>query len=331
MTSSRERLRLAFSETSDPVTYVPRDACEGALAAIRRWGDADGVGSSVAALVGTPGLGKTMILRVTEARVHPAPGEHGERALYLPYASLDFEDLVRWSYGLLGRGMPTMPEAARARDATASADEHAGASEQRGAWLMQSLLGLGGGPRDPLYLIIDDADSMPPPTVEMLLKALPRSDSPVRFLLALNPDSKATRLLAALHALNPTEIRFRARMNQDETATYLRTRARRAGLSPEEIERIDESAVQRIHSLSGGIPRRAHRLAAGLLEDDKNAPRVFVDDKREHEGWMGRPMAEDGAENGTEDEQADDLDASYDAASSDLQEDTTRESRDRSA
>lgn len=293
MTSSRSMSlieasrRRAFSETCDPSAYVPRDATEAVLSAIRVWGDSDDLGSSVAALIGTPGLGKTQLLRVTESRIgrgvalSAAEGQifggrvPQARSLYLPYAGLAMTDLAIWVHGLLGLPLERGIEFGDPDVA------------------LRSLLDLGGGPSDPFFLMFDDADSMPMESIRTLIRGLPRSQSPLRILLTLNPDSKATKLLGSLHAFQPTEISFRTRMSVEETANYVRARMRWAGFPGVEIARIDDLEATRIHALSAGVPRRVHELASARFESTEHSRPVALEEKQRREDWMGRPIEDE--------------------------------------
>ncbi len=279
--------RRAFSETCDPSAYVPRDATEAVLAAIRTWGESDDLGSSVAVLIGTPGLGKTQLLRVIESRVNEGAamiggpigsvgGRGGKaRALYLPYAGLAVPDLAIWVHGLLGISPSRVAE-----------------FEDPGRAL-EALIELGGGPADPFYLLFDDADSMPMETLQALIVGLPRSNSPLRIVVTLNLDSKATRLLSALHPFEPAEISFRTRMNPQETGAYVRARMQWAGFPGAEIARIDGVEASRIHALSSGVPRRVHELAFARFESSGDPRPNALTEKQRREDWMGRPIEDD--------------------------------------
>ncbi len=281
MASIEEKYRRAFAETCDPHSYIPRDATEAALLSIRRWIESSARGSTLAALVSSPGLGKTQLLRVVEAwfNARSQGSDRGmariRRALYLPYAGLSPTDLSCWVLGLLG-----IPP-----DSMVMPDDDPSAIE--------ALMALGRGFEDPFLLILDDADSMPAETLEALVERLPIEASPLKILIGLNMDSKASRLLAALHPLQSHDVLFRRRMNVAETAEYLRGRMRWAGFSDEAIARIDEEAAERIHSLSSGIPRRVHAIATTFFESEaqKRPDELEVKSRREH--WMGRPIEDD--------------------------------------
>lgn len=273
----------AFSETSDPAAYVARESTERVLEAIRTWGESDEPGSTVAALVGSPGLGKTLMLRVTEARVNGAPSSGfeaalptpGVHALYVPYGGLELPDFAVWVHGLLGRPRKD------------------GAVEPTPTEAAQAMLALGRGPQDPFYLLIDDADGLPSETIHTLIEHLPVESSSLRILLALNPDSKGTRLLSKFHVLQPTEIRFRDRLSIEETKAYVAARMRCAGFAEAEIGQLDDEWIHQVHSLSAGIPRALHALAARSFDDRIRGVVSDLERKQQREDWMGRPIEDE--------------------------------------
>jgi type II secretory pathway predicted ATPase ExeA len=268
------RIQRAFSETVDPDAYVPRPATESILGALEAWRDAFAEAPTIAALVAPPGLGKTLLLRVFESRLVSLEDE--PRGLYLPYAGMAIEDLTAWVYGLLGLRY-LAPRGAVDAEAALS-------------WLQK----LGEGAAEPFYLLIDDAESMPLSTARELARSLPARGSSLRILLALNDDARATRLLAALGDLGAQEIRFSASMSESETEAYLRGRMAWAGLEPGLRDRFARESGARIHALSGGVPRRVHRLAERLLELASAGDRVGVPGAGFRRGeWLGRPLEEE--------------------------------------
>jgi type II secretory pathway predicted ATPase ExeA len=270
-------LRHAFAETADPDCYVPRSAIEALIASLDHWRSQDRRGSTLAALVTQPGLGKTFFLRLVEQRINREAAEAGKptRALYLPYANLSLVDLSAWVHGLLGLE-PPYPDA---RDHAVPA--------------LASLFALAGGPSDPFFLLIDDADSMPPETIRLLQQGLPRESSPLRILAALGDDAKSSRLLAALDALEPSVAILRASLTEEETAVYLRTRLRRAGVSAEVLGGLDADQISRIRAQSGGVPREIHRVMTALIDARAQGLPPDLDAKQKREGWMGEPIKDD--------------------------------------
>lgn len=280
-----DAFRRAFGETSDPGAHVPRAATEAVLAQLSAWRRSDAVGSTVAALIAPPGLGKSHLLRVFESAAHPSPADPGEdapgaraparrpRSVYLPYAALGLPDLVRWIRGLAGQE-PIGADAALASDRAC----------------IGSLAALSAGPDHPLELLIDDADSMPPATLRTLAQGLDRAHSPVRIVLALGDDSRAARMLATLDPLEPLELFFRDPLDAGEIEDYLQSRLARAGLGPEALDGLAGRTVSRIHALSGGIPRRIHRVVLALVEPDRAALARALATSSPSDAWLGRPI-----------------------------------------
>ncbi len=271
--------RNAFAETVDPDGYVPRAATDSLLASIDEWRTQARLGSTLAALVTQPGLGKTFFLRMVEQRINRDAAAAGKsaRALYLPYAGLSVVDLATWIYGLLGQECPSPDPDAR---------DHAVPA-------LAALFALGGGPSDPFFLLIDDADSMPEETIRVLQQGLPRKSSPLRILAALGDDARSSRLLAALDVLEPSVAILRSRLSEEETAVYLRTRIRWAGLSEEVMGGLDADRISQIHAFSGGVPREIHRVMTELLEARHKGLPADLDAKQRREGWMGAPIDDD--------------------------------------
>jgi hypothetical protein len=266
-------LRRAFGETVDPDRHVPRVSAEARLDSLMAWCRAAGVGSTVAALVAPPGIGKTHLLRVLESRLvredasraeqEPSAstsGRSSRRVLYLPYAGLSMPDLCHWVYGLLGERRTQGP-------LSPDGDEEA----------LQALCKLAGRPGQPFYLLLDDADSMPSATLRAFVQGLGKERSPLRLLLALDP-------------LQPWELSYRDALDESETEAYLRARLAHAGLGTELLDGLDRVTVARICALSGGIPRRIHRVVLALLEPERAALARALAMSARTDAWLGQPM-----------------------------------------
>ncbi|HEB91693.1 MAG TPA: hypothetical protein ENI85_19110 [Deltaproteobacteria bacterium] len=260
--------RAPFPETANAAAYVPREATEARLRELRDWSEGDGIGSTLALLIADPGMGKTQLLRVFESG-RPAwrrGSGQARRGLFLPHAGLSIMDLCEWVHGLMERE-PGIPDA---RDHPVAA--------------LAALFALAGGPDDPLFLLVDDADSMPLETARVLAQGLPRERSPLRFVLAMGNDARASRLRAILEPLHPVVGALRDPLDEHETAIYLRTRLARAGFDSAEIARFDRERIRQIHALAGGVPRRIHQAATAVLESERDRLPVAAGSERDRRG-----------------------------------------------
>jgi hypothetical protein len=274
-------VQRAFSETADPAAYVPRAETEQVLETLGRWCVGGEPGPSIAAIVGNPGLGKTLLLKVVEQRLliranqsHRGPGRPSD-ALYLPYAGVGLEDLALWVHGLLGRAAPPRLGLTEPPEGGPSPG-------------LEALLRIGLSGAEPFYLLIDDADSIPEVVLRELARGLPGQDSPLRLLLALGSDSKGARVLAALHGHGPLVLELSQSLGLEEAANYLIRRLARAGAPPDLRVRIDRDLVRRLHALSGGQPRALHALAVESLTGA-----VLASESGAGTGWMGQPIDEE--------------------------------------
>lgn len=222
-----------FAITSDPAAYLPREATENAL---QRLEQGLREGRRVQVLSGPAGVGKTLLLHVLAARLG-----RDFRSLYLPYASLGWQDLCAWILGLLGEPAGAFPD----RELLASARRSA----------------LHGRP---LLLMVDEASAIPPESAESLAELVGEADGALRLLLVPVDDVRAGRVLATL-ARDVEELRLSAPLTLDETERYVRTRLVRSGVEFSLQRRFDADTIAYLHRVSGGNPRRLHHLAAEVL------------------------------------------------------------------
>jgi type II secretory pathway predicted ATPase ExeA len=230
-----------FALTCNPGAYVPRPACEGALAELERALATD----SVAALSGPPGIGKTLLLRVLERRLASRM-----RTLYLPYGALDPKGLCQLALGLLERTVNPLLE-----------------PEQQLAELAEDR----GRPSRPLLLLLDDANAMPLATMRWLVAQIGALGGRLRLLAVPVDDANAAKTLAALGP-RVVHVRFTTPMDPDETARYVAGRLAAAGASPSTLARLTPDVIRWLHRESAGVPRRLHQLAAWILHNEGPAP-----------------------------------------------------------
>lgn len=248
------------------------------------WADEDGVGSTLASIVGPPGLGKTMLLRVFESQIGRRRGSHvgPPSALYLPYAGLPPVELTDWIYGLLGRSR---------RSSTPSAIGPGPAKDHD--FSLNGLLELSPNPDIPFFLLIDDADSMPMEAQRALVSELPHEGSPLRVLMAMNEDAKASRMLAGFDSMFPQLVRLNSPMNEAETDEYVAERLRGADADSALIESLESETRHRFFALSGGNPQALHRIAGPHFDAEGSGPPSALDEKQRREDWMGRPFEDE--------------------------------------
>jgi len=230
-----------FALTCDPRAYVPRPASEAALAAL----EGALVRHRVCALSGPPGIGKTLLLRVLEARVAGRA-----RCVYVPYGALEASDLCRLVLGLMSRSVPPETDPEQMLAEAARLEASAGR---------------------PLLLLLDDAHAIPQPTVRRLVALAALLGGALRLLAVPVDDARAARVLAALGA-DVGHVRFVSPMSEEETDRYVAARVARVGAPPDTVARITPQALRWLHRESAGIPRRLHQLVGWMLHRDDPAP-----------------------------------------------------------
>jgi type II secretory pathway predicted ATPase ExeA len=193
-------------------------------------------GRRPAALVGPPGLGKTLLLHLAGARL-----DDRLRSVYLPYAALPLDELCAWALSLLG---------------FSQSDDTIGDLIQTAS----NLLARGSG----LLLLIDDVSAMPLPTARKLGDLVAASRGALRLLVAAAEGPSASRMLAAT-GTNIHLVRLLEPMSEVETRRYVAARLARAGVPAAVAARFDDATLESIYRLSAGIPRRVHSVASAVL------------------------------------------------------------------
>ena len=230
-----------FALTCDALRYVPRPASEAALAGL----EAALASGRSCALSGPPGIGKTELLRVLEARL-----AERVRSVWVPYGALEPADFLRLVLGLMGCST---------------------GAEEDPALALAELAQRQAANGRPLLLLLDDAHVIPLATVRRLVALAAERGDALRLAAAVADDARAARVLAAL-GRGVAHVRFASAMSEAETERYVAARLAHAGAPPEAVAKLGPDTVRWLHRESAGIPRRVHQLAGWLLHRDDPVP-----------------------------------------------------------
>jgi hypothetical protein len=158
----------------------------------------------------------------------------------VPYPKLDAEEFCRW-------GLAALREPARADCEQALAERI----------VRDAASGV-----PPLVWIVDDADSLPLPTLHTLLRVQRITGDALRLLLACSGELPVDSF--AQVGVLPVRIELEGEMDSAETTHYVHARLDRVGADPAQRARI-EASLDRLYAGSRGNPGRLHAAAATLL------------------------------------------------------------------
>jgi len=224
-----------FAITPDPNVYVPRTATETARKELLRSACNP---RKTTALIGPPGLGKTLLLHLLEEE---APEDL--QTVYLPYAALPPEELCGWALGLLG-----LPGTG---DSIGALQAHSRDLSERGSSLL---------------LLIDDAGAMPIATARWAGELVQNSSGSVRLVIAASDNATGNRTIAAI-GTNFDIVHLDDPMTESETSQYIDGRLALARVPDSIRAGFDDQTVRLLHRISAGIPRRLHSAAMGILQE----------------------------------------------------------------
>jgi general secretion pathway protein A len=231
-------------------------------------------------LTGSPGTGKTLLLRSfleadSHSHLYPLYGgidPSSVKAVLLFNPDLSFKNLLRTIYAELGRPLPptyhsyVAEQRSRGRLKTQKADEGLLTAELLKG--LHTALELERDQGNRVVLIVDEAQNMPIPTLEslrLLLSLQSKGQSLVQVFLSGQPCLEPMLSGSLLRAMEETiSLRNRLRPLTDrETAAYIRHRMRMAGLKTSSV--FTPKACRIIHEQAQGLPETINTLSSHCL------------------------------------------------------------------
>ena len=231
-----------FECDSDPAFFFSSRTHQAALLKLRYLIDSN---KGAAVLCGNTGVGKTFLLRMFQRELQESDSLFGP-FVHLNYPFLTPNELVGFLAAELGA------EEALVRNADLGFDTTLRQLESR----FNHFASEGRHP----VIILDEAhlieDQKVFRTIQLLLNY--RSDYSFTFLLAGQPT-----VLSRVSRITELDERIGVKsliqpFSRDETSEYINHRLNVAGIDKSPF---DESALDEIHELSGGVPRRINRIA----------------------------------------------------------------------
>ena len=227
-----------FGPSANPGAYVAFEASERARAALEDALD-DG---RIAALVGPPGHGKTLLLRLLAGRE-----EERARVAYVPFARLEADELFALALSTLG--------------------VRAGASPREALFDLCGAL----APRGGVVLLIDDAAGMSDACAASLAGLYREAGGDLRLALAAVEGADATRVLRAFGP-DVDVVHLADGMSEREARRYVETRLAYGGARPEVVAAFDEETIEALHRASQGVPRRLNQAAEAVVRRAARLP-----------------------------------------------------------
>lgn len=230
--------RRPFENTTDPAFYYPSESHQGALLKLRY-----GVESRRGAvlLVGASGLGKSLLVQVLRRQLPETIGP----IVHLLFPQLSTQELLAFLAAELGCG---------------EGGDHVAATETSLRRLRQRLTENAHDGKHAL-IVVDEAqlleDHRTMESLRLLLNFETEHGFAATLLLCGQP-----KLLPVIDRMPQFEERLGVKcllrpFKIEETLSYVHHRLQSAGAKREIFQ---QSAIESIHELSGGVPRRINRL-----------------------------------------------------------------------
>jgi type II secretory pathway predicted ATPase ExeA len=190
----------------------------------------------IPALIGAPGLGKTLLLQRVAARL-----DDRTAPVYVPYSTLTLPELCKLVLGLVEEPVTDDPEEA-----------------------LRHIIGELRRQRASLLLLIDDAAMMPRETALQLAEWVEASKGALKLALAAVESPEARKVFEAfgdrLHL-----IRLDEEMSLQESREYILRRLAIAGAPDMMRDAFDEETIELLHLEAHGNPRAINVVAQSVV------------------------------------------------------------------
>jgi type II secretory pathway predicted ATPase ExeA len=220
-----------FGPSANPSAYVAYEASERARAILERSLDQ----GRVAAVMGPPGHGKTLLLRLLGGRE-----QDRARVAYVAFPTLEPDELFAVALNGLGVSRP-----GPARDLLAAVAREL-------------------APRGGVVILVDDANAMPEACASALAALYHELGGALRIALAAVQGPAAQRVFRAFGS-EIDVVLLAGGMSGREARRYVETRLAYGGARPELVAAFDDATIDKLHRASQGVPRRLNQAAEAVV------------------------------------------------------------------